>query len=294
MNYERLEHCPLCNGDSFHNHLIAVDHFLTKESFAIVECDSCSFKFTNPRPSKSDIDRFYKSDEYVSHSNKTSGILDMGYKFVRKLAVKRKLDLLERHIGSAPRTLLDYGCGTGYFLSASINRGWNSIGVEPNEAAASIAAGKGLVIHPSLQDIQEPREFGMITLWHVLEHVHDLNETLEELKALLSAKGNLIIAVPNCLSHDAETFGEFWAGYDVPRHLYHFEPATIQTLLENHGLTLKYTYPMKFDAFYISLLSNKYRFSSYRPLDSLIIGIKSNRIASHSNQYSSQIYVASA
>ena len=279
MNYERLEKCPLCSGTSFRNHLIAIDHFLTHESFAIVECDTCHLKFTNPRPSISDIPRFYKSEDYISHTDSGgSFLINIAYKIVRKFTLRRKVAILNRAAKSTKKSVLDYGCGTGHFLSACANNGWEATGVEPDQNAAAQARSKGLQIFSRLEDVPDST-FTIITLWHVLEHIHDVNGLLENLKKRLRKTGTLLIAAPNCSSYDAQVFKEYWAGYDVPRHLYHFELETLKKLLGKHGFKIEAIIPQKFDAFYVSILSNKYKNNALKILNSINIGIKSNKDA---------------
>lgn len=292
MSYERLEQCPICGKEEFKNFLVVTDNAVSKESFVIVECENCTFKFTNPRPDTDSIDKYYESEEYISHSNIKTGIINRAYHVVRSITTKQKVELINRH-SPAKGTILDYGCGTGIFLSACKSDGWEIRGVEPNPKAreeASVQTGE--IIAKELQEIGGEK-FEVITLWHVLEHIHTLNETLAELMNLLQEDGTLIIAVPNADSHDAQQYKADWAAYDVPRHLYHFTQATMKRLLKKHKMKLHEVLPMKFDAYYVSMLSEKQKEGKTKMLSSMLNGYKSNSYAEkNGNDYSSLIFVA--
>jgi 2-polyprenyl-3-methyl-5-hydroxy-6-metoxy-1,4-benzoquinol methylase len=294
MQYERLTQCPVCNKEDFKNFLVVPDKAVSQESFVIVACENCSFKFTNPRPAEAHIGKYYASEEYISHSNTTKGLTNKAYQVVRSITVKQKIDLLNR-IQPGKGRLLDYGCGTGYFLSACQKNGWEVAGFEPNDTARNHAATLlGQTIESKDLEGLEPESFDFITLWHVLEHVHQLNETTRKLLSLLKPTGYLLVAVPNADSLDAKQYKENWAAYDVPRHLYHFTQATMQRFLKKHKLEMVNILPMKFDAYYVSLLSEKYKNGSNKYLSSLLTGFKSNTHAEkNTKDYSSLIYIAS-
>ncbi|QMU31079.1 class I SAM-dependent methyltransferase [Adhaeribacter radiodurans] len=293
MNYERLNRCPICNKDLLKNFLIVKDNSVSKESFVIVQCENCGFKFTNPRPDENSIGKYYQSAEYISHTNKATGITNKAYKLVRTYTIKQKVDLINRF---APKyTLLDYGCGTGNFLEASKKDGWSVQGYEPSSVARTQAEGllqQTLAADVSALEHIENESFQVITLWHVLEHIHTLNETFKKLTQLTKIGGNIIVAVPNADSHDAQVYKENWAAYDVPRHLYHFNQATMKRFFKKHKLELLEIIPMKFDAYYVSMLSEKYLTGNNEYIKSVLNGFKSNNYASkNANDYSSLIYV---
>ena len=297
MIYERLNACPVCGKTEFCNKLVVEDKSVSHESFAIVQCAGCGFQFTNPRPDAAHIGAYYESAAYVSHNSGADGLLNRAYKLARFFTIRRKVGLLKRLSGQLDGAgrVLDYGCGTGHFLAAAKAAGWLVAGLEPNakaRAEASQRVGQP-VGEESLADF-EPGSFDVITLWHVLEHVHQLNETLTQLTALLKPTGTLLIAVPNVESFDAQHYRENWAAYDVPRHLYHFAPKTMTQLLKKHQLTLHETLPMPLDAYYTSLLSEQHRAErSGGLLATLKTGYHSNRYAQqHEGQYSSLLYVA--
>lgn len=292
MAYERLESCPVCGKSELKNFLVVQDKSVSQESFVIVACENCGFKFTNPRPDTASIGSYYESEDYISHSNTSKGIINKAYQLVRSIAVKDKVELVNSL--SPQGKILDYGCGTGYFLAACKNDGWEVEGFEPNDTArkqAEETLGKSLE-KVSLNKF-EPNSFEVITLWHVLEHVHTLNETFQQLRNLLKPEGIMLVAIPNADSLDARKYGENWAAYDVPRHLYHFNQETMKRFLKKHKTELLHVKPMKYDAYYVSMLSEKYKAGKSKMLSSVLSGFKSNTYASkNNNDYSSLIYIA--
>ncbi|MGM0579993.1 MAG: class I SAM-dependent methyltransferase [Bacteroidota bacterium] len=290
--YEKLSECPVCSASNLHNHKVVKDHSVSQESFNIMICDNCNFQFTNPRPSEEEIGKYYQSEEYISHSDKANSPIDYIYKLARKYALATKRRLINSVAKDKKGRLLDYGCGTGYFLETMKENGWKTYGLEPNEKAREIAKTKSKV-KESLEELNlKNKKFDIITLWHVLEHIHNINDTIKILKTILKEKGKIIIAVPNIESYEQNIFEEDWAAYDVPRHLYHFSQDTMNTLMLKHGLKIKKVYPMKLDAYYISLLSNKYKHNKNKFIKSFITGYKSNSYANkNKNNYSSLIYI---
>ena len=294
MVYERLEKCPVCGKSVFRNKLVVEDKSVSKESFAIQQCEACSFQFTNPRPDAAHIGRYYESDDYVSHNSAAAGVINQAYRLARFFTVRRKVALLDRLV---PRRgwLFDYGCGTGHFLAAAKSDGWQVAGWEPNARAREEATERaGQPIGTEELSSFASGSFDAITLWHVLEHVHELNETLRQLISLLKPDGVLVIAVPNVDSLDAQHYRQDWAAYDVPRHLYHFSPKTMTQLLKKHKLTILEMLPLSLDAYYVSMLSEKHRAERGGGMLSVLkAGYKSNQYAEqHEGQYSSLIYVA--
>ncbi|WP_296618446.1 class I SAM-dependent methyltransferase [Marivirga sp.] len=290
--YEKLSECPVCSASNLRNHMVVKDHSVSKESFNIMVCDNCNFHFTNPRPDKDEIGKYYESEEYISHSDKANSPINLIYKIARKYALSTKKKLINSVAKDKKGRILDYGCGTGYLLETMKSDGWKTFGIEPNDKARELASQKVKVKETIEQLDLKNKKFDIITLWHVLEHIHDLNSTIKTLKTILKEKGKIIIAVPNIESYEESIFGEEWAAYDVPRHLYHFSQDTMKTLMLKHGLKIKQIYPMKLDAYYISLLSNKYKFKKNKFLSSFITGYKSNTYANNNkNNYSSLIYV---
>jgi 2-polyprenyl-3-methyl-5-hydroxy-6-metoxy-1,4-benzoquinol methylase len=284
--------CLICSEGSFSPFLTAEDYTVSHESFEIVSCNQCGFKFTNPRPGDEKLGDYYKSEEYISHSDTKKGLIAKLYHAVRKRTLKQRLELVSGLVSRG--SILDYGCGTGAFVETCRSAGWNAFGVEPDKRARQHAFESGLNVSENKSALEEKTQdlrFNAITLWHVLEHVTDMHQTLAFFKRRLTREGVLIIAVPNHLSYDAVHYGKFWAAYDVPRHLYHFEPTTITALLKSAGFNLEKMVPMKFDSFYVSLLSEKYQHGKARLLPALVNGLKSNLKAKGPQGYSSVIYI---
>ncbi|MDA0193697.1 MAG: class I SAM-dependent methyltransferase [Bacteroidetes bacterium] len=292
--YEKLKECPVCKHEEFSNFLICSDHLLTDESFAIVQCANCGLKFTNPRPTPDNIDRYYQSNEYASHQSKSLTLTDHIYNLVRKFTLKKKLGLVNS-VAEQRGNLLDVGCGTGLFLKTCKAGGWETTGVETNVKARTIAISNNCgEIHDHVANLQGKMKFRIITLWHVLEHLHDLNGSMELFRRLLKKDGKLIIAVPNSNSWDCHHYGDMWGAYDVPRHLYHFNQLTINYLAKQCKFRVQHVVPMKLDAFYVSLLSEKYLHGSNRFIRAIKSGLKSNQWAKRNqNNYSSLIYILS-
>jgi 2-polyprenyl-3-methyl-5-hydroxy-6-metoxy-1,4-benzoquinol methylase len=291
---EAISNCPICNNHTFHHFLRCSDYTTTKEEFNIIRCSECSFLITSPRPSQSEIGKYYQSDKYISHTGSSKNLTDKLYLLARSYSLSKKRHLIERHL--KPGTLLDYGSGTGEFLNHCSIHGWKVEGVEPSQEAKSKAKQFAhLIIHSDLEELTN-RKFQVITLWHVLEHIHTLTDTLKRLTELLHEKGKIIIAVPNPESYDAKKYQQYWAAYDVPRHLWHFKKKDISALLKQSGLTLVDIQPMKLDSFYVSLLSESYKHGTRYRLRQLISaffnGLTSNRKAKLEMNYSSLIYIA--
>ncbi|MFN3996612.1 class I SAM-dependent methyltransferase [Algoriphagus sp.] len=291
---ERLSKCPLCKSGRFLNYAEITDHAVSKENFMLCKCSDCQLVFTNPRPSQEGIGPYYNFPEYFSHDDKTRNLTQWLYKKIRTYNISKKVSFIETF--KKKGKLLDYGCGTGEFLKAAKKQGWKVEGVEPNEKARRQANLKlKNKIKPALEEIKKDSEFDVITLYHVLEHIHDLRKTIKKIISHLNSDGYLIIAVPNYNSWDGKFYGNTWAGWDVPRHLYHFNSSAIEGFKNNFNLELKEIKPMKFDSFYVSLLSEGYleKNSSLvkRYWKAIINGLKSNRQAKTPGHYSSNIYV---
>lgn len=288
----KLDNCPVCNNTTFNNFVSCKDYTVSQETFTIVCCDNCNFKFTNPIPNIEDLGNYYQSQDYISHSNTKAGLVAKIYHFVRSYTLKDKLKLLNKLVSRG--TILDYGCGTGSFLSVCKNDKWQAFGIEPDRGARQQAESTGNKVYNSKEEllITDPNiEFEAITMWHVLEHVVDLNETLKQLCHKVKGSGILLIALPNYKSYDASYYKQYWAAYDVPRHLYHFEKSTIIKLISKYGFELEKVKPMLFDSYYVSMLSEKYKHQRNRFASALIIGFISNLRALFSKEYSSHVYI---
>lgn len=285
-----ITNCPVCNGQDFGKKRAVKDHSISKEVFNIDTCITCGFQFTNPIPTKDTIGIYYESQDYISHSDTNKGIVNKLYHWVRKRSNQSKIALVNAQ--SKTKKILDIGCGTGYFLKACQEVGWEVEGMEPDDKARLLATENiGKKVYKQLEDING-KQFSVISLWHVLEHIHELDKTLTKITSLLQSKGTLIIAVPNIESYDALHYKEDWAALDVPRHLYHFRKEDMIRLIENQGFKLKEIKPMVFDSFYVSMLSEKYQNGKTNYLKAFIVGMLSNSNARKTMNYSSLIYSA--
>lgn len=283
--------CPICSSSEFEHFLSCKDYTKSHDEFSIVKCSTCQFAFTNPIPEEDKIGSYYESEEYISHSNTSKGIVNGLYQLIRNYTLKKKVALLQSL--SSKKTLLDIGCGTGEFLNHAQANGYVVHGIEPSEKARKQAISNYGITVGNEEQIKTfaDQQFNFISMWHVLEHVYNMNDQIKEIYRILDKEGFLIIAVPNHDSFDAKHYQEYWAAYDVPRHLYHFTPKTITHLFSKHGFKIHQTLPMKFDSFYVSMLSEKYKTGNSNLVKAFITGLKSNLKANSSKSYSSQIYV---
>lgn len=284
-----VNECPICGSTSFQKELSVKDHSISKETFIIKKCTDCGFRITSPRPLEADLGKYYESEDYVSHSDTNKGLVNYMYQQVKSITLRKKEALLSGF--NTSKTLLDLGCGTGDFLLFCKNKGWEVNGLEPDNNARNKAIEKGLenvTDSDQLFSISD-KTFGVITMWHVLEHVSDLNKYLDALYNLVEENGRLIIAVPNPESADAIKYKEYWAAYDVPRHLFHFSKNNIIDLAKKHNFIVESIKPMVFDSYYVSMLSEKYKNGSF--LNAMINGLISNIKGSGSKNHSSLIYI---
>ena len=244
--------------------------------------------FTHPQPSSEKLPSYYESADYISHTDGARSLFEKMYQFIKSIALKNKIKLINNE--SVKGKILDVGAGTGDFLSVAKKDGWQITGIEPNDKAKATAISKGITFAHNLDSLED-NSFDAITMWHVLEHVPDVEKQIIDLKRLLKPNGTIFIAVPNFNSFDANYYGGFWAAFDVPRHLWHFSKTAIKKLFAEQNLDLKKVIPMKFDAFYVSLLSEKYKTGKMNFVKAFFIGLKSNRLGKKNLEYSSHIYV---
>lgn len=263
------------------------DYFLTNEEFALIQNSKFGYLETTPQPEN--LNRYYESEEYISHTDSNRSILDKIYQFVKNYNIHYKLNLIPKQ----SKSVLDYGCGTGDFLLQARKKNLSVFGVEPNLEALKISQKKLGEDHVSSKDIYSINEtFDIITMWHVLEHIPDLENFLPELISKINPNGKLFIAVPNYTSWDAYFYKEFWAAYDVPRHLWHFSPNSMESLFSEFGMKIEKTYPLWFDSYYVSMLSEKYKNSKFPfgLIRAILIGTFSNLKGMFTGNYSSVIY----
>lgn len=264
------------------------DYTLTGESFKLLHDPVLDMLITEPQPDN--LGRYYESEDYISHTDAKKSLVDKMYHTVKGYNLKSKLSLINSYAGT-DKTILDVGAGTGDFLVRAKNDGWKITGIEPNGLARLKAEEKGVMLLDDLNTLPIGQKFEVITLWHVLEHLPDLESQVSKLVGLLTESGTLVIAVPNFRSYDAEYYKEYWAAFDVPRHLWHFSQKSIQNIFGKYGMKLVRTKPMFFDAFYVALLSEKYKNGKQNFIKAFLIGLISNFRALGSKEYSSLIYV---
>ena len=283
-----ISNCPVCEHTVFSKHHELSDWMISKESFTIVSCDACGFHFTNPIPPETLIGDYYKSEDYVSHSSSSKGLINRIYTIVRNYTLAKKVALVKRFVSG--NQILDIGAGTGHFLSVCKRAGFSVQGLEPDKDAKEFAKYNfGLELEDlSVLNTIPSDSKDCVTMWHVLEHVYHLKRDLGDITRVIRKDGRLIIAVPNMSAFDAIKYGRFWAAYDVPRHLYHFQESTIKNLLSKFDMECESVLTMKFDSYYVSMLSEKYKGGSI--LNAFITGFISNWKASKYG-YSSHIYI---
>ncbi|WP_369048279.1 class I SAM-dependent methyltransferase [Tenacibaculum sp. UWU-22] len=263
------------------------DYSVSNENFELKKNTDMDMLVTLPVPKN--LASYYESENYISHTDGKKNWFEKIYQLVKKYTLQKKLTLINS-LKPNTKTILDIGAGTGDFLLTCKNNNWNVSGVEPNLKAQKVALKKGIDLKESITEITD-QKFDVITMWHVLEHVENLVEYIENLKLLLKENGWLIIAVPNYKSYDAKYYKNFWAAYDVPRHLWHFSKTSIKKLFSNETIKLVKIVPMKFDAYYVSLLSEKYKTGKMNIIKGFWIGFFSNLKANHSKEFSSHIYI---
>lgn len=256
---ETIKNCPICGSKKLEKSFQTKDFFLTQEEFNICRCKKCDFSFTNPRPTADHLSPYYNSDKYISHSNSKKGLLGFLYQRVRKYTLGKKYRLISGL--SQGSRILDIGCATGQLLHEFKARGWSCVGIEPDPIVRGMAEkdyNLKVLDEEGLAELEEA-SFDVISMFHVLEHVSDLDQRMKDLKRLIKANGNLFIALPNFESWDSKHYKEYWAGLDVPRHLYHFKKDNVKRLFEKYNFKIVKILPMKFDSYYVSLLSEKYK-----------------------------------
>ena len=273
--------CPVCGSTEIKPVLSARDHTVSGEEFQILECGSCGLRFTQDHPDAAGIIPYYKSENYISHSNSTKGFVNRCYQQVRKITLRQKRKLILHTTGLKNGSLLDMGSGTGAFVKEMESHQWNVMGLEPDADARAMAKQLHALELKETEWLYELKEnvFDAVTLWHVLEHVHDLHGCVREIKRVLKENGKLFVAVPNYTAKDAAIYKENWAAYDVPRHLYHFSPGSMKILMEKHGLKILRYKPMWYDSFYISIMSSKYKRGKTNFISSFFNGLLSNIVA---------------
>ena len=291
---ERLLKCPLCKSGNILNHLLIKDHAVSKKEFTLCRCGDCELQFTNPRPKEEEIGPYYDFKEYYSHEDKVQNFTQWLYQKIRKSSITRKVRLINNLSKSG--ALLDYGCGTGEFLQEAKRQQWRVSGIEPSEKARAQALAKlPTEVFETINEVSELESYDVVTLFHVLEHIHSLRKTVKKITSHLKSNGYLVVAVPNPESADAKHYGNDWAGYDVPRHLYHFSEKSMILFQAQFGLELVRIEPLTYDSYYVSLLSEGYKNPKAglisRYFKAIMQGYRSNQKAERPGNYSSNIFI---
>ena len=285
---ETYQENPSKEGFFGNKKLALKDYFLTGEDFEIYEDSKTGVLYTLPQPIEN-LGKYYESENYISHTDGKKSVFERFYQIAKSINLNDKLKLVNKIANG--KKILDYGCRVGDYLEHMQKNGYDVLGMEPNDSARKIAQsklGESKVNSTEIENINE--KFDVITLWHVLEHIPNLHEIIEQLKKHLKENGTLVIAVPNHQSYDAKYYGQYWAAYDVPRHLWHFTETSMHKLFNEFGMKIESVHPMKLDSFYVSLLSEKYKGNKLGFINAIRIGLKSNSLAKKSGQYSSLIY----
>jgi SAM-dependent methyltransferase len=285
-----LSKCPWCDSPDIRQGSKIHDYFLTREEFSLFSCNSCGLVFTNPRPKLENLGLYYQSDKYYSHTSSQGGIIPFIYRKVKEINLKTKFKQVTT--GSVINKVLDIGCGTGDFLNVCKKSGKEIHGIEPDSKARNLAKEilKVEILHPDQSEKIPDESFDLITMWHVLEHVPDLKKQISELSRIIKKGGKVVIALPVYESYDAEVYKEKWAAWDVPRHLYHFNKAVINKMMLANDFKPGNVYPMKWDSFYVSMLSEQYLKSAFGIVKAFFVGFLSNIKARNSGNYSSLVY----
>ena len=263
------------------------DFLITGEEFRLEINTELDMLVTKPQPEN--LEAYYESEKYISHSDASKTTMDKIYQIVKKYSIKKKVRLINSFT-KTNKNLLDVGAGTGDFLAGAKKQGWQVCGVEPNTTAIANASKKGIRLYSDFSEIKN-KKFEVITLWHVLEHLPDLDAQIKNLKSLLTPNGTLIIAVPNFKSFDARWYKQNWAAYDVPRHLWHFSKTSISALFKKQNMKVVKTKPLWFDSFYVALLSEEHKTGTKNMVRAFAVGLWSNACALFNKECSSVIYI---
>lgn len=282
--------CPICKNGSLVHELHTTDYFLSKEEFDLLRCTSCGVIITQPFPTSDTLGSYYESDEYFSHGGNSNGVVPRIYNFIKGINIKNKYQQVTKDLETG--NVLDIGCGIGDFLGYCKKEGWNVSGLEPNEHARKLVLENHQIVVDDVSEISKlaDEQFDLITLFHVLEHIVEPKQMLSEMLRVLKPGGRLVVALPNHASWDAKHYEKFWAAWDVPRHLYHYNPKSILSLMNQFGLIEEMTKPMVWDAFYVSLLSEKFKGKKAPLLRAAFKGLFSNMRAYQNGNYSSLMY----
>jgi SAM-dependent methyltransferase len=288
------EHLGAASPVELNPFMQCMDHSVSRETFSLFKDAERDLLVTLPQPSEENLPDYYQSEDYISHTDSKRNLLEIAYQLVKQFSLKRKVKLVTR-VNQGQGRILDVGCGTGDFLQACEQKGWSIAGIEPNEKARQLASTKTNFndYQRTVEELIEsnPGSFDVITMWHVLEHVPNLADFIDKIKSLLKPNGVLVVAVPNFKSWDAKHYNSYWAAYDVPRHLWHFSRKSMERIFSEFDMKILEELPMKFDSYYVSLLSEKYKKGKQNFFSAFYQGLRSNQKAGRSGEYSSLIYL---
>lgn len=233
---EIIHHCKLCGSTKHKLIYEAEDHF-TQEQFSLIRCTNCSLIFTNPRPSQKELKRYYPPSYYG----------DLGKRF--HPVIENVVDLFRKRLGNKIDSyfpnrgrILEVGSGRGTLLYEMAEKGWTAMGTEYSEnLAEEVKNAIGVRVYPTpeLKDCGFPDNyFDVVLCYHVLEHLPDPIDTLGEIHRIIQPNGLLVAAVPNIGGFTARLTNNRWFGIDVPRHLFHFTPKTLDRALTQNGFEI--------------------------------------------------------
>ena len=265
------------------------DYLVSGETFSIVWDSTTQYAQTHPMPKAKQLESYYASANYISHNDSKKTPFALTYRIARNGMFRLKHRMFKNRIPQNAK-VLDYGCGTGGFLNYLSTKKYKTVGVETNSQARNQCKQKGINVVSSWEKLPN-NEYDLITLWHVLEHIPDLEQCLRSIQTQLKKRGTLLIAVPNLNSFDAVYYEKYWAAFDVPRHLWHFSKQGMKKLVEPFGFELVRKHPLVLDALYIAYISEQHKGSRFPFLRGLFRGIESNIRAIISGEYSSLVYV---
>ena len=245
--------CIICSSESTSPFLMINDRLANiKEDFQLVKCE-CGLVYLNPRPKFENIKKFYQSHEYDPHKNLKNNFRDKTYKIVQKLTLKWKHKIITSFITTG--ALLDIGGGRGAFAKFMKEKGWE-VTLQENFGKIDKRI-NGLHHIKKLEELDCSDKFDVITLWHSLEHIHDIHALFNKINKFLNPVGILLIAVPNINAPERKFYNKNWAPYDAPRHLYHFNLSSLTLLCSNYGYEIVQKFSLYQDTPYNILLSIK-------------------------------------
>ncbi len=249
-----------------HLHCDSKDYLVTGESFKVYLDENKIIGKTFPAPKKSEMFKYYDSNQYLPHSYNNKNLITILYSVVKRQMHRKKLEWMSRQLNHNS-SVLDYGCGTGDFVNYLRSKSVMAYGYDPN-----IKFNLDSPDYLTNNFDWGVNKYDIIFLWHVLEHTHDPFVLLQSLKKLLKKNGKIFIAIPNFKSFDSTYYRKYWAGYDLPRHLWHFSRKSIYQIAEQNNFKIHTEKRLYLDAIYVSFLSEKYKSSRFPYLQGLIIG----------------------